>query len=138
MSSILCVCVWIKASIWSSNLSMRCSVSPSIRHQQVSNTYASQKYSVITTDFDVSGEKKYSEKGKVLKDNNEKHSYDFESIKEKIKYNNNNNSGITDRINDNCTSCLTETNTTATMSTNNIMKVNISIVNNLLSPNQVA
>ena len=76
---------------------------------------------MITTDFKC-GEEKYSDKTNVLKDN-QNH---LESIKDKAKYNNNNNNRDgTDSINDNCSSCLIDTHSTTKMSTNNIIKVNM-------------
>ena len=78
---------------------------------------------MITTDFN-SAEQNI---GSVLKDKDNNNQ--FESLKDKGKFNCNNNCVDTDSIDNNCSSCRTDTKITKTsqgkikMSTNNIIKV---------------
>ena len=85
-----------------------------------------QKYSVITTDFN-SGEQNTPNDPK---DKDPKFKF-VESLKDKGKLNyHNNNRNDADSIDENCTDCRTDTNTKNTnMSTNNIMKARILILN---------
>ena len=75
---------------------------------------------MITTDFNSAEQNK----GNVLKD--KENNYQFESLKDKGKFNFNNNCGDTDSIDNNCSSCRTDTKTN--MSTNNIIKVRIKVI----------
>ena len=75
---------------------------------------------MITTDFNSATDQN---KGNVLKD--KESNTQLESIKGKGKVNYNNNRDDTDSIDDNCSSCRTNTNAKINMSTNNITKVNI-------------